>query len=47
MIGGNVTAVMQTRTSSKNAFGEITKTWTDLKLLKGYIDFNGGDAYYK
>ena len=44
MIGGNVTAVTQTRTSSKNAFGEITNTWTDLQLLKGYLDFTGGDA---
>ena len=47
MIGGNVTAVIQTKTASKNALGEITNTWSDLQLLKGYLDFTGGDASYK
>ena len=47
MIGGNVTAVLQTKTSSKNAFGEIVNEWTDLQLLKGFLDFTGGDGSYK
>ena len=47
MIGGNTTAVLQTKTSSKNAFGEKTNAWADLQLLKGYLDFTGGDASYK
>ena len=47
MIGGNITAVLQTKTSSKNAFGEITNEWTDLQLLKGFLDFTGGDGSYK
>ena len=47
MIGGNITAVLQTKTSSKNTFGEITNEWTDLQLLKGFLDFTGGDGSYK
>ena len=47
MIGGNVTAVIQTKTSSKNAFGEKINVWTNLQLLKGYLDFTGGDGSYK
>ena len=46
MIGGNVTAVLQTKTSSKNTFGEITNEWTDLQLLKGFLDFTGGAGSY-
>ena len=44
MIGGNVTAVLQTKTTTKNAFGEKTETWSDLQLLKGFLDFAGGDG---
>ena len=47
MIGGNVTAVLQTKTSSKNAFGEKLETWNDVQLLKGFLDFTGGDGSYK
>ena len=47
MIGGNVTAVLQTKTTTKNAFGEKTETWSDLQLLKGFLDFSGGDGSYK
>lgn len=47
MIGGNVTAVLQTKTSSKNAFGEKVDTWSDVQLLKGFLDFTSGDGSYK
>ena len=47
MIGGNVTAVLQQKTSSKNAFGEKVETWNDVQFLKGFIDFTGGDGSYK
>ena len=47
MIGGNITAVLQTKTSSKNAFGEKVETWNDVQLLKGFLDFTGGDGSYK
>lgn len=47
MIGGNITAVLQTKTSSKNSFGEKVETWNNVQLLKGFIDFTGGDGSYK
>ena len=47
MIGGNVIAVLQQKTSSKNAFGEKVETWSDVQLLKGFLDFTGGDGSYK
>ena len=47
MIGGNLTAVLQTKTSSKNAFGEKVESWNDVQLLKGFLDFTGGDGSYK
>lgn len=47
MIGGNTLAVLQTKTTTKNAFGEKVEAWTDLQLLKGFLDFIGGDGSYK
>ena len=47
MIGGNTLAVMQTKTSSKNAIGSTVESWSDLQLLKGFLDFTGGDGSYK
>ena len=47
MIGGNITAVLQTETTSKNSFGEIVKSWQDVQVLKGFLDFTGGDGSYK
>ena len=47
MIGGNVIAVLQKKTSSKNAFGEKTESWSNFQLLKGFLDFTGGDGSYK
>ena len=47
MIGGNITAILQVKTSSKNAFGEKVETWNDVQLLKGFLDFTGGDGSYK
>ena len=47
MIGGNVTAVLQAKTSSKNAFGEKVETWSDLQLLRGFLDYAGGDGSYR
>ena len=47
MIGGNTLAVVQTKTSSKNAIGSIVESWSDLQLLKGFLDFTGGDGSYK
>ena len=47
MIGGNITAVLQTKITTKNAFGEKVETWNDVQLLKGFLDFTVGDGSYK
>lgn len=47
MIGGNITAVIQTRTTQVNAIGEQVKTWADAVTLKGYLDLSGGSAQYQ
>ena len=47
MIGGNITAVIQTRTSQTNAIGEQVKKWTDAITLKGFLDLSGGNAQYQ
>lgn len=47
MIGGNAIAVLQIKTSSKNAFGEKTETWDDVTTITGFLDFTGGDGSYK
>lgn len=47
MIGGNVDAIIQVETSSKNAFGEIETTYKDLTTVKGFLDYVGGDGSYK
>ena len=47
MIGGNTTAIIQTKTSSKNEYGALTDTWQDITTVKGFLDFTGGDGSYK
>lgn len=37
-IGGNITAVIQTCTVTKNKIGEQVKTWADAMTLKGWLD---------
>lgn len=43
-IGGNTTAVIQTKTTTKNAIGERTSTWTDTQTLTGFLDMMSGDS---
>ena len=47
MIGGNVDAIIQVETSSKNAFGEIENTYKNLTTVKGFLDYTSGDGSYK
>ena len=47
MIGGNTTALIQTKTSSKNEYGALTEYWKDFTTVKGFLDFTGGDGSYK
>ena len=43
-IGGNVTAVIQTKTTQKNSIGERITTWNDVKTLKGFLDIFSGNS---
>ena len=45
-IGGNITAVIQTATTTKNAIGEQVKSWTNAQTLKGWLDLSSGDSKY-
>lgn len=45
-IGGNITAVIQTFTVTKNKIHEQVKTWTDAVTLKGWLDLQAGDSKY-
>lgn len=45
-IGGNITAVIQTATITKNRIGEQVKSWADKQTLKGWLDLQAGDSKY-
>lgn len=45
-IGGNIKAIIQTRTVTKNEIGEAVKTWTDAQTIKGWLDLQSGDSKY-
>lgn len=45
-IGGNKTAIVQVRTTQKNAIGESVPTWVDAFSLVGWLDLSGGDSHY-
>ncbi len=45
-IGGNIKAVIQVYTSTKNEIGEQVKTWTDVQTIKGWLDLQSGDSKY-
>ena len=47
MIGGNISAVLQVKTSSKNAYGGLINEWQPVTTIKGFLDFVGGDGSYK
>lgn len=47
MIGGNVEAIIQVETSSKNAFGEKVYSYEYLTTIKGFLDYVSGDGSYK
>jgi len=44
MIGGNVEAVLQVSTTTKNEIGEKVQTWHDVVSLPGWIDLQTGDS---
>lgn len=45
-VGGNITAVIQTKSTTKNAIGEAVKTWADAYSFKGWLDMQSGDSKY-
>jgi len=44
MIGGNLEAVLQVSTATKNKIGEMVHEWHDVVSLTGFIDLSAGDS---
>lgn len=44
MIGGNTTAEIQVKTTTKNAIGEAVPAWETVQSITGWLDFQGGDS---
>ena len=42
-IGGNISATIQTMTTTKNAIGETVKTWADAFVLNGWLGMQSGE----
>jgi head-tail adaptor len=45
-IGGNITAIIQTYTVTKNEIGEQVKEWADKQAIKGWLDLQTGASNY-
>lgn len=45
-LGGNITATVQTQTMTVNDIGEKEATWSDIATVKGYLDYQSGEAEY-
>lgn len=43
-IGGNIKAVIQVYTSTKNEIGENVKDWVDAQTIRGWLDLSSGDS---
>lgn len=41
---GNIDAIIQEKTITKNAIGESVEAWTARESLKGYLDYQSGEA---
>ena len=46
MIGGNIKAVLQVSTTTKNEIGEKVPVWHDVVELFGWLDLQSGDSKY-
>lgn len=44
MIGGNLTAQLQTRSATKNEIGEHVQSWETRHTLTGFLDYMSGDT---
>ena len=47
MIGGNITGVIQTKTTVKNDIGESVKTWVDAFIHRGWLDLQNGEKGHR
>lgn len=45
-IGGNINAIIQISTVTKNAIGEQVKTWENVQTLRGWLDMSSGHSGY-
>ena len=45
-IGGNITGVIQTKTTTKNAIGESISTWADVFSPVGWLGMQSGGKNY-
>lgn len=41
MIGGNIEAMIQIRSTTKNEIGEAVERWADVQMITGWLDFEG------
>jgi len=46
MIIGNMTAMLQVRTTTQNKIGEDVESWEDVIDLKGFLDLSSGESKY-
>lgn len=46
-VNGNITALLEVKTTAKNDIGEGVQTWTTLKSLVGWLDLTNGSADYQ
>ena len=46
MIGGNITAELQQKTSKKNSIGENVPEWNTVQRITGFLDLQAGDSKY-
>ena len=47
MIGGNTSAQNQISPTTKNAIGELVKSWETVQEIAGWLDLSGGDSKYQ
>lgn len=47
MIGGNISAIIQIKSSKKNELGEGIIEWTNVQTIKGFLDMLSGQAEYR
>lgn len=45
-ISGNLTAIIEKRTVTKNEIGEHIESWQEAERLRGWLDLASGDSRY-